>query len=86
MKRPLRTNTPSLYQSYFTSQQEKEWYHIHFSLRTPPAHKESGIYLQLCMWNVHNVFLIASLVSTSLPLDEINQIIELLFEWLMMEF
>ena len=86
MKRPLRTNTPSVYESYFTRQQEKEWNHIHFSVRPPPAQRESDIYFQLYIWNDHNVFLIASLVSTSLLLDEINQLIELLFEWFMMEF
>ena len=86
MKCPWRTNTPSVYEPYFIRQQERGWNHIHFSLRPPPAQRESDIYFQLYIWNDHNVFLIASLVSTSLLLDEINQLIELLFEWFMMEF
>ena len=38
----------------------------------------------ICMWDVYHIFLIATVVFTGLLLDGIYQLIELLFEWLMM--
>ena len=46
------------------------------------AHEHWDIYLQLCMWDDHHVFLIATLVFTRLLLDEIYHLIELPFDWL----
>ena len=54
------------------------------TLPLPPAHKHSGTYLQLCMWDDYHMFLIAPLVFTRLLRGEIYQLIELLFDWLMM--
>ena len=54
------------------------------TLPLPPAHEYSDIYLQLCMWDDYHIFLIASLVLTRLLLDEIYQLFELPFDWLMM--
>ena len=42
--------------------------------------------LQLCTWDDYHIFLIAPLVFTSLILDEIYHLVELLFEWLMMRY
>ena len=53
------------------------------TLPLPPAHQHSDIYLQLCMWDDYHIFLIAPLVFTRLLLDEIYQLIELPFDWLM---
>ena len=47
-----------------------------------PAHEHWDIYLQLCMWDDYHVFFIATLVFTRLLLEEIYQLIELPFEWL----
>ena len=52
------------------------------TLPLPPAHEQSDIYLQLCMWDDYHIFLIAPLVFTRLLLDEIYHLIELLFDWL----
>ena len=52
------------------------------TLPFPPTHKHWEIYLQLCMWDVYHVFLIAMLVFTRLLLNEIYHLIELPFEWL----
>ena len=46
----------------------------------PPSHEHSDIYLQLSMWDDYHIFLIASLVFTTLLLDEICLFIELPFE------
>ena len=54
------------------------------TLPLPPAHKHSGIYFQLCMWDDYHIILIASLVFTRLLVDEIYHLIELPFDWLMM--
>ena len=37
---------------------------------------------QLCMWDGYHVFLIATLVYTRLLIDQIYQLIELTFDWL----
>ena len=58
---------------------------FYFSLPLPPTQKHSDIYLQLCLWAGYNVFLIASLVTTRLLLDEIYHLIELPFDWLMIK-
>ena len=56
---------------------------IFFSnLPLPPAHEHWEIYLQLCMWDDYQVFLIATLVFTRLLLNEIYQLIKLPFAWL----
>ena len=52
------------------------------TLPLPPAHEQSDICLQLCMWDDYHIFLIAPLVFTRLLLDEIYHLIELLFDWL----
>ena len=50
-------------------------------LSVSPAHEHSDIYLQLCMWDDYHLFLIASLVTIRLLLDELYHFIELPF-WL----
>ena len=52
------------------------------NLPLQPAHEHSDIYLQLCMWDDYHIFLIATLVFTRLLLDEIYHLVELPFEWL----
>ena len=52
------------------------------TLPLPPSHEHWDIYLQLCMWDDHHVFLIATLVFTRLLLYEICHLIELPLEWL----
>ena len=61
---------------------EREGTIFYSTLPLPPVHEHWDIYLQLCMWDDHHVFLIATLVFTRLLLDEIYHLIELLFEWL----
>ena len=56
------------------------------TLPLPPSHEHSAIYLQLFAWDDYQIFLIATLVFTRLLLDEIYYLIELLFDWLMMQF
>ena len=53
------------------------------TLPLPPAHEHSEIYLQLCMSDYYHIFLIAPLVFTKPLLDEIYNLIELTFDWLM---
>ena len=48
----------------------------------PSAHEHWDIYLQLCMWDDYQIFLIATLVFTRLLLDEIYDLIKLPFHWL----
>ena len=48
------------------------------------AHRHSNIYLQLCMEDDYQVFLIASLVTTRQLLDENYYLFKLPFDWLMM--
>ena len=50
------------------------------TLPLPPAHEHSDTYLQLCMWDDYQVFLIATLVFIRLLLDEIYHLIELPFD------
>ena len=52
------------------------------TLPLPPAHEHSDIYLQLCMWDGYQVFLIATLVFTRLLLSEIYHFIGFPFDWL----
>ena len=52
------------------------------TLPLPPAHDYCDIYLQLCMWDDFHVFLIATPVFTRLLIDEIYNLIELPFKWL----
>ena len=54
---------------------------LYSPLALPPDHEHSVIYLQLCMWDDHHVFLVAPLVTTRLLLDEFYHLIELPF-WL----
>ena len=54
------------------------------TLPLPPAHEHSDINLQLCTWDDYHILLIATLVFTRLLLDEIYNLIELLFDRLMM--
>ena len=53
------------------------------TLPLPPAHEHSDINLQLCTWDDYHILLIATLVFTRLLLDEIYNLIELLFDRLM---
>ena len=55
------------------------------ALPLPLAHKHSGTYLQLCMWDDYHIFLIATRVFTRLLFDEIYHLIELPLNWLMSE-
>ena len=55
------------------------------SLPLPPAQKHSDISLEIYMWDDYHVFLIALCVTSRLVLDEIQCLIELLFDWLMMQ-
>ena len=68
----------------FTGQQGKTIFYSNLPL--PLAHKHSDIYLQLCIWDEYQVFLIASLVFTRQLLNEIYRLIELPFDWLMMQW
>ena len=52
------------------------------ALPLPTTYEHWDIYLQFCMWDDHQVFLIATIVFTRLLLDEIYHLIELPFEWL----
>ena len=54
------------------------------TLPLPPAHEQSDIYLQLCMWGNYHMFLIETLVFTRLQLYRIYHIIKLSLDWLMM--
>ena len=56
--------------------------HVLFHSTTSTRSRTLDIYLQLCMWDDYNVFLIATLVFTRLLLDEIYHLIELPFDWL----
>ena len=56
------------------------------TLPLPLAHEHSDIYLQLCTWDDYHIFLITTLVFTRLLLDEIYHLIELLFDWFMINF
>ena len=51
-------------------------------LPLPPTHEHRDIYYQLCMWDDYHVFLIATLVFARLLLDEIYDLTELPFKWL----
>ena len=55
------------------------------TLPFPPTHEHSDIYLQLCMWDDYPVFLVAPLLFTILLLDEIYRLIELPYDWLMIQ-
>ena len=46
--------------------------------------KRLDIYLRLCRWDDYYIFLIARLVFTRLPLDEIYHLVKLLFNWMIM--
>ena len=46
----------------------------------PLVHEHSDIYLKLCMRDDYQVFLIATLVFTTMLLDEIYHLIELPFD------
>ena len=52
------------------------------TLPLPLVHEHSDIYLKLCMRDDYHVFLIATLVFTTMLLDEIYHLIELPFDWL----
>ena len=55
---------------------------VYSTLPLPPAHVNSDIYLQLCIWDDCHVFLITTHVFTRLLLDEIYHFIELPFDYL----
>ena len=59
-----------------TGQQRKWGDHLYSSLLFPPAHKYSGIYLQLYIWDDYHVFSNTLLVATRLLPDEIYHLIE----------
>ena len=56
--------------------------HLYSSQPVLPVHWHLDIYLQLCMWGGSPVFLIASLVTTRLLLDDIYHFLELPIDWL----
>ena len=56
-----------------------------FTLPISPTNEHTDIYLELCMWGDCNVFLIKPLVITRLLLNKIYELIDLSFDWLMME-
>ena len=60
------------------------WSLLRFFLtnKNKPAHEHWDTRLQLCMWDDHHVFSMATLVFTRLLLDEIYHLIELPFDWL----
>ena len=58
------------------------WTIFYSTLPLSPAHEHWNIYLQLCVWDDHHVFLIATLMFTRLLLDEIYHLIVLPFHWL----
>ena len=58
---------------------------IYSTLPLLPAHEHSNIYMQFCMWDDYHVFLITTLVFTRLVLDDIYLLLELPFDWLMMQ-
>ena len=55
------------------------------TLPLPRNHQNSGIYVQLCMGDDNDVFLIVPLVFTRLLLDNMYHLLELLSDWLMMQ-
>ena len=57
-----------------------------FLLPLPPSLENSDIYLQLCMQDEYHVFLMATLVTSRLLLDEIYHLIQLPFDWLIVSF
>ena len=59
-----------------TGQQRKWGDHLYSSLLFPPAHKYSGIYLQLYIWDDYHVFSNTLLVATRLLPDEVYHLIE----------
>ena len=63
----------------FTEQHRTEGIHPCFSLSLTPTHKHKhgDIYLQLYIWNVYLLFLIAAHVLTRLLLDEIYPPVEI---------
>ena len=63
----------------------REWRTFYSTVPLPPAYEHSDIYLQLCMWDGYHIFLITKLVFTRLLLNEICYLMELLFDWLMMQ-
>ena len=80
-KIPLRqffTNKVGLSSSTTTSTRSRTLRHLFATLYV-------RIYLQLCMWDDYHVSLIATLVFTRLLLNEFYHLIELSFEWLMMQ-
>ena len=52
------------------------------ALPLPTTYEHWDIYLKFCMWDDHQVFLIATIVFTRLLLDEIYHLIKLTSEWL----
>ena len=55
----------------FTDSRGREGAIFYSTLPLPPAHKDSAIYLQLCMWDDYHLFLIVMLAFARLLLDEI---------------
>ena len=70
------------------SQDSRGWEETIFysTLLLPPAHEHSDIYFATLHLRCYHIFLIAPLVFTSLILDEIYHLVELLFELLMMRY
>ena len=54
---------------------------LYSSQPLPPAHKHSDVYLQLCMWDVTTTYF----WSHCLWIPNWYHLLELLFDWLMME-
>ena len=57
--------------------QQRKWGdHLYSSLLFPPAHRYSGIYLQLYIWDDYHVFSNTLLVATRLLPDELYHLVE----------
>ena len=68
-----------------TGQQGKGGAIFYSTLPLPPAYEHWNIYLQLCIWDDYHVFLIVTLVFIRLLLNELYHLIELPFDWLIVD-
>ena len=79
----------SFYQNFLSQiltrhsrKREREGTILYSTLPLPPAHEQSDIYLQLSMSDDHHIFNHTICIYQTAT-DEINHVIELLFDWLM---
>ena len=69
----------------FIGLQGSEGHHLYSSPPFPLGHRHPDIYLELCMWEEYQVFLIASLVIARLLLNEIYHLWDFIFDLLLIE-